>query len=227
MAELHGTRPVSPTSEREDTRRTARRSDENWLVDQVRQRATAGLESQKQRATEGLGRVAQAVRGTGDQLRGQEHSSFAEYVDKAAEQIERVSRRIEEKEVGELVDDVRRAARRHTAAVAGSAFVLGLLTARFLKSSADNEDRDWWDEDERRRYETPSYGAEPMTRTGEYSGRTAPGAGVPATDPSEGFSGIGGAGTTGIGSETTTTPEPASTPGTSSTRRPGSRTERS
>ena len=112
------------------------------LMTRVRESASAQLASQKDRATDGLGSVAQAVRQTTQQLREQHHDTVAGYVDQAADQIERLSRRLKQKDVGELIGDAQRLARRQPALFIGSAFAIGLLGARFMKSSApDSGDR--------------------------------------------------------------------------------------
>jgi hypothetical protein len=109
------------------------------IVNRVKETATAQLTTQKDRGTDALGRVAEAVRSSTQKLRDERHDTMATYVDKAADQIETWSRRLREKDVDELVSDVQRLARRQPAVFIGSAFALGLVGARFLKSSRQNE----------------------------------------------------------------------------------------
>jgi hypothetical protein len=110
------------------------------LMDRVRQGANSQLSSQKNKATDGIGTVAQAVRKTTQHLRDQQHETIAHYVDEAANQLERVSNQLRNKDVGELMQDAQRFARRRPAVFIGSAFAIGLLGARFLKSSRDRAD---------------------------------------------------------------------------------------
>jgi len=105
------------------------------VVDQTRQQMTSRLASQKDRAAEGLGSVAQALWQTGQQLREQDQDGVTSYIDNAASQVERFSTYLQNNDVGELINDVERFARRQPAVFLGGAFVLGLLGARFLKSS--------------------------------------------------------------------------------------------
>jgi hypothetical protein len=107
------------------------------ILDRVREQATAQLTTQKDRATDGLGNVAQAVRQSTQQLRDQQHETIAQYVEKAADQLERFSANLRNRNVTDIVDEVQRFARRQPAVFIGSAFALGVLSARFLKSSAD------------------------------------------------------------------------------------------
>lgn len=101
----------------------------------VRDQASAQLNSQKQRATDGIGSVAQAVRETSKGLRDNQHEGVARFVDQAADQLDRLSSTLRDKDLGELVQDAQQLARRQPALFIGSAFAVGLLGARFLKSS--------------------------------------------------------------------------------------------
>jgi hypothetical protein len=113
------------------------------IVGRVREQAAAQLDSQKNKATDGLGSVAQAVRETTQHLREQQHDTVAQYAEQAADQLERFSERLRGKDVGELVTDAQRLARRQPALFVGGAFAIGLLGARFLKSSSrDDYDRE-------------------------------------------------------------------------------------
>jgi hypothetical protein len=107
------------------------------MMQRVRNSATAQLSQQKERATDGLGSVAQAVRQSTQQLREQQHDTIAQYIEQAANQLERLSTRLKEKDVAEILDDAQRFARQRPALFIGSAFVLGVVGARFLKSSSE------------------------------------------------------------------------------------------
>jgi hypothetical protein len=115
-------------------------SSSGGFIGKVRERANAELSTQKDRAIDGLGSAARAVRQSTQQLREQDHGTVASYVEGAADQIERFSQRLREKDVGELLEDVQRLARRQPAWFVGSAFALGLLGARFLKSSREEDE---------------------------------------------------------------------------------------
>jgi hypothetical protein len=105
------------------------------IVDRVRERAGAQLTSQKDRATDGIGTIAQAVRKTTQELRNDKHDGMADYVERAADQLDRLSAHLKGKDVGELFREAGDLARRKPVVFVGSAFVIGLLGARFLKSS--------------------------------------------------------------------------------------------
>ena len=113
------------------------------IVNRVKASATAQLTTQKDRGIDALGSVTQAVRSTTQKLRDEKHDTIATYVDQAADQIETWSRQLREKDVNEILTDVHRLARRQPAAFIGSAFALGLIGARFLKSSRQRDEHDY------------------------------------------------------------------------------------
>jgi len=146
-------------------------TDSDGLMDKVRQGATSQLSTQKTKATDGIGTVAQAVRQASQQLRTQQHETIANYIDQAANQLEQFSTRLRDKDVGELMRDAQQFARRRPAVFIGSAFAIGLLGARFLKSSRDRQARG----DGRNAYARPS--------TGYRTGSGTPSMTAPSTGP--------------------------------------------
>lgn len=125
----------SPGAPQTATNSTGRPS--SSLAGRVREQATNQLNTQKNKATDGLGSVASAVRGTSQRLRDEKHDTVARYVDQAANQIERFSNGLRQKDVADLMNDAQRFARERPALFVGSAFAAGLLGARFLKSSSE------------------------------------------------------------------------------------------
>jgi hypothetical protein len=112
------------------------------VIDRVKDSATARLTAQKDRATEGLGTVAQAVRRSTDVLRAEQHETAARFVERAADQLQRVSTQLREKNINQIVDAAASLARRQPAIFIGLSFAAGLLTARFLRSSQERADRE-------------------------------------------------------------------------------------
>jgi hypothetical protein len=108
------------------------------VVDQVRERATTTLDRQKDQAAGSLWGVANAIRQTGEALRDKDQAAFAQVTDKAADQIERISSFLGHRDVNQIVNEVQHFARRQPALFLGGAFALGLIGARFLKSSSQS-----------------------------------------------------------------------------------------
>jgi len=109
------------------------------LADQLRQQASSRLAGQKDRAVQGLTSLADAVRQTGQQLREKDQTGIATYLESAADQAARFSQRLGNKDLGEIVEDVQRFAHRQPALFLGVSFGIGLLGARFLKSSRSGD----------------------------------------------------------------------------------------
>ncbi len=109
------------------------------LVDRVRHTAAAQLTSQKTRATEALDSVAAAMRQGSQPLRDSNQATLADYLGKAADQLEQFSTRLGERDLTELMADTNRFARRQPAIFVGAAFAAGVLAARFLKSAPDGQ----------------------------------------------------------------------------------------
>jgi hypothetical protein len=99
----------------------------------------SGFDTQKGKAADSLGTVAQALRQSSEQLRKQnEGAAVPEYVASAASQVERLSGYLRSTNSGEIVASVEQFARRQPALFIGGAFMLGILGARFLKSSSQS-----------------------------------------------------------------------------------------
>ena len=113
-------------------------TDNSGLMSKVKDGAISQLNTQKNRATDGIGSVAKAVREGSKNLRNEQHDTIAHYVDQAASQLDRFANAMRNRDVDDMFDDVQRFARRNAATFIGSAFAAGLLTARFFKSSRRN-----------------------------------------------------------------------------------------
>lgn len=105
-------------------------------AEQGREKAKGQISTQKERASGELRGIARALHSTGEQLREQDQDSIGRYADQAAEQVERLSDYLSEKDSEQLVSEVEDFARSRPAVFLGGAFVLGIAAARFLKSSA-------------------------------------------------------------------------------------------
>ena len=134
------------------------------VFDQARAQATTLLEVQKERAVDGLDAVIHAAHQTGQQLREDGQETVARYADQAAQGAERLAGYLRGHEVGAMVDDAEDFARRQPQLFLAAGLALGLVAARFLKSSA------------RYRNGQPNAGAA-MARTGAYGGNLGPGSG--------------------------------------------------
>ena len=125
---------------------------------QAKDQATGQLANQKDRAASSLGGVADALRQTSQNLNQNEQSTVGNYVNQAADQVERFQGYLRNQDIGAIIDDVERMAREQPVMFLGGAFMLGLVAARFLKSSGQGG-----------RYGS-SYGRSRSYTTGGYGG---------------------------------------------------------
>lgn len=102
---------------------------------QAKQQVTSQIEEKKDRAAQGLGSVAAAIRKTGEGLRDHDELGVTKYADGIADQVERLSKYVTSSNVSELLGEAEGFARREPVIFLGGAFLLGLVGARFLKAS--------------------------------------------------------------------------------------------
>jgi hypothetical protein len=134
---------------------------------QARDRATSSLGESKGQFAEQFTTIADALRRTTEHLRSEDQQRIAGLTDTVARQVEQVADYLRNKDARGMRQDLENLARRQPALMIGGALVLGLIGARFFKSS------------ERRRYgDGQRYGRErgigytgynqPYTRESEF-----------------------------------------------------------
>lgn len=97
--------------------------------------AGGAFEKQKGTALGELDNIASALRRAGSEL-GDSSGVAGKFVSAAAERLESAGRALDGKELGDIVGDVERFARRNPATFISGAIAVGFLASRFLKSSA-------------------------------------------------------------------------------------------
>jgi len=102
---------------------------------QARDSATSSFNDSRHQAADRLGGIAGAVRSTSEHLRSENQAGVADLTDSLAEQVERLSSYLRERDLRAVRDDVENFARRQPAVAIGVALGLGMLGARFFKSS--------------------------------------------------------------------------------------------
>jgi hypothetical protein len=107
----------------------------------ARNRAGSAFSENRFKAADQIGGIGSAFRRTGEQLRGEDQGRVADMTDSVARQIDRVADYLRTADGRTMTRDLEGLARRQPAAVFAGAFALGVLAARFLKSSSP-EDRD-------------------------------------------------------------------------------------
>lgn len=107
------------------------------IADQAQEQVKSVVASSKEQAAQGLGSIADAFRHTGEQLRNQDKSTAAHYTYRLADQVEQISKYLAERDIDQLLEETEVFARRQPEIFLGGAFALGLLCARFVKSSSE------------------------------------------------------------------------------------------
>lgn len=105
------------------------------VVDTAKAQTTDRLSAGKDQIATTVDTVAQSIRQSSQGLRDQDQAAVAGYADQAADRLAGAASYLRERDVTEIVADVEDFARRQPAAFLGAAFGLGLLAARFIKSS--------------------------------------------------------------------------------------------
>lgn len=114
-------------------------------ADTARGKAESTVSRQKDRATGQLDSISSALRQTSGSLRGEHQDAVAGVIENAASQVDRLSHYLRNRSVGDLMDEAQDLARREPALFLGGAFLLGIVGARFMKSSERQQVDDSFD----------------------------------------------------------------------------------
>lgn len=101
----------------------------------ARERAGSSLGESKGQFADQFGAIAGALRRTTEHLRSEDQQRIAGLTETVAHQVEQVADYLRSKDARAMRQDMENLARRQPALMLGGAFVLGLIGARFLKSS--------------------------------------------------------------------------------------------
>jgi hypothetical protein len=144
------------------------------VAGQARDQVQGLVTQQKTRVADQLGSLAGVLRDTGNQL-GQklgdkpvDSLDLGGYAGKAADQVDRLSHYLRDRELGDVVRDAETFARRRPELFLGGTFIAGLLLARFLKASGDAENLETGAVRAGQTY--PRTGASSLRTTGSYTG---------------------------------------------------------
>lgn len=108
----------------------------------ARERAVGALEERQHKVTGAMGDFANAIRRAGDELSQSNQGMAAQLLSRGADSIEGLTRTLDGKTPGEMLDAVRDFGRRHPLAFIGGAALIGLAVGRFVRSSMPDDDFD-------------------------------------------------------------------------------------
>jgi hypothetical protein len=109
---------------------------------QAKDRATSSLGESRDQFAQQVSAVADAFRRSAEHLRSENQERMAGLTDSLARQADRVADYVRTFDPRTTRDDLESLARRQPAMVLGGAFALGLIGARFFKSSRRNDGGD-------------------------------------------------------------------------------------
>ncbi len=104
-------------------------------TDSAKQGAQSLFQRERGQATQALDTLHDALQDTSNTLRQKNESGLAGLTDKAAGGVQSVSQYLQSRDLNQLVSEAEQFARSKPQIFLGGAFGLGLLAARFLKSS--------------------------------------------------------------------------------------------
>ena len=107
----------------------------NQATAQATQKVQSGVAQGKDRTARALGAVADSLRSAGNDLRGRDEGMISQFVDRAADRASQIADHLNNSDPNALLDDVENFARREPMMFVAGAFAIGLVAARFLKSS--------------------------------------------------------------------------------------------
>ena len=119
------------------------------LGQQVSQKAEKAAEDTKGRVAEQVEALASAFRTATGELQQGKQTALADRVEQLGQKLQDASQFLRDKSPAEIKTEVEGFARRQPAWFLGGAFVVGLLSARFLKSSDQPGGRSWKGEGDR------------------------------------------------------------------------------
>jgi hypothetical protein len=101
----------------------------------ARDKAGSSLSDSRRQAADQIGGIASAFHSAGEHLRGENQERIAGLADSLAGQVDQVAGYLRDADLQKIGRDVENLARRQPALVFGAALALGIIGARFLKSS--------------------------------------------------------------------------------------------
>jgi hypothetical protein len=132
----------------------------------IKEQSRGFLNEQKRRVGAEIQNYSAAARGAAERLQHESDTNLAQYVSTAADRLDRLGSRIQERDLGQLVDDVEEIARRRPEVFFGGMFVAGLAVARFLKASKQRRQRDQDDRGSQLAVQDPTVAGNTMASPG-------------------------------------------------------------
>lgn len=124
-----------------DTAKQAVRENASKLSGQAGDKAREFAEQGKSKAYDALGQLSRMLEDAAGQVDDKLGNQYGQYARSAAGQVTTLADRINDKDIDELVDDVRGFVRQSPAAAIGAAAAIGFVLARLVQAGIDDQRR--------------------------------------------------------------------------------------
>lgn len=141
-----GTSPAPPAPEaRQQARQMAEDVEQQARAkgEELRERIMKRGEAQKDNAARTADSLVEAIRAAGSTLRERDEERLGRLTDELAEQVQRFSGYLRDRDVGSLFDDLQGVARSNPSGFLGGSLAAGLMAGRFLRSSGRHEEQEY------------------------------------------------------------------------------------
>ena len=109
------------------------------LADRAREQVAGYADSQKGMITQQIDTIAQAIRQAGEELGAGQQTQASRLVDQAAGGLESLSQAIQDADIDDVLDSVRRFGRSNPTLFIGGAVLAGMALARFARASSRSQ----------------------------------------------------------------------------------------
>ena len=116
------------------------KSEAGRLTQAARSRTMSYLEERKSLLAENVGGMASAARSAAEQFDEHGNRAVADYIQRAADGLERFSDAVRHRDISSLMGDAEDFARRQPAVFIGAGVAVGFMLARFLRSSSERRE---------------------------------------------------------------------------------------
>lgn len=109
---------------------------------QIKEAAQEEIDRRSTRLADGLDSIGRVMRLAAEDLDGEGQDWIADYTRRAAGQVERMTRYLQDEDAPAMLTDIEDLARRNPGTFLGASFAAGVVAGRFLRSSRPGRERD-------------------------------------------------------------------------------------
>jgi hypothetical protein len=111
----------------------------HFTAQEIRGRTASLISQQKNRAAEGIRKLARAITAMGQKLDDQDQKRLSDITIRTAAKVDDLGRSLREKEMEQLIGGIRRLGKEHPVLLWSGAFALGFVLARLIFSAGEKK----------------------------------------------------------------------------------------